>query len=384
MSSYNSFLESIRNDKSLYNFLTQEDKEKIKEKKKKEVKVFKFSNTQIDLPCSKGAECTLSLNASDDISWSIEPPNGLDFIISPTSGVGSADINFKCKSDMLAYFPKVEELKAIGSYQITDLNANTQETKTVEAVCLLSQETKYNVVENYLSPINNTIAISLQNLIENTPCCADLINASFMWIDNNILSYLSGILDKGISPISDIIGELGEEGEEIAGAISFTEGGVPAINVDTLTDLQSWLTRLLRYFRLYIKFATMSISMYAKAIKQIRAIVADLKKYVIDIPKILTERLLGGGCKAIIDRVAPGISSFLKSMTDMFKTIADMLDPILDLFDKIIAILKEYMFGLGGNMGFLEALRNLLQQIKEKLHNLVAPVAGCEKIVYRS
>ena len=360
-------------------FKSPEQIEALKKEKESGKKVFKFDVDSFDAPNSKNATSILHLEASDDIAWEItitgDIANGLN--IYPKAGVGSEDIQITCKGDIRSYAPKTGILTATGVYEQGKLDEREQ--KSVEANCVLAQETKYNMVDESLSPINNMIAQTLQEFANSTPCCAELINGLLQWLDDNVASYISGILDKGMSPVTDLIGELSKEGEAIAGLISFLNGGVPT---DPM-KVPAWLTKLIPQLKLMVKFSTMTIAQYVKMIKQVRAIIADLAQYVIEVPTIILDRILGGGCKEIIARVAPGLVTFLETFQATFQQISDLLVPVLDLFDQIIAIIKEFVFELGGNNAFLIMIREFILDIKEKLHVAISPLAGCETLAYR-
>lgn len=359
-------------------FKTEEQIEEYKKSKQEDKRTFKFDVDSFSLPNSKNARAVLHLEADDDVDWEIEMPGNLanSVAVFPTYGTGSSDITFVSKENVSAYLPRVGELKATGTYRSGA--KESAETKKVEVSCILTQETKYNMVEESLSPINNSIAMTLQDLVNATPCCADLVNNLLQWLDDNVLSYFSGLLDKAISPVTDLIGELSKEGEAIGALISFLNGGPPS-----LEEVPSWCAKLIPCLKVIVKFSTLTIAQYVKMIKQVRAILADLQQYVIDIPMIITDRILGGGCREIIARVAPGLESFLTSFTAAFKTISDAITPVLEQFDKLLEIIKEFVFDLGGNLDFLTMLREFILDIKEKLHVALSPLAGCETIAYR-
>lgn len=360
-------------------FKSPEQIEALRKEKESDKRTFKFESDSFDVPNSKNATSVLHLEASDDVSWSITITGNLSNTLSiyPTAGVGSEDIQITCRDDVRSYAPRMGILNAVGEFESGKYD--DREQHSVEANCILAQETKYNLVDESLSPINNTIAKTLQELANSTPCCADLINNLLQWLDDNVASYISGILDKGMSPVTDLIGELSKEGETIAGLISFLSGGVPT---DPM-EVPSWLAKLVPNLKLLVKFSTMSIAQYVKMVKQIRAIIADLQQYVIEVPTVILERVIGGGCKEIIARVAPGLVTFLETFQATFQQIADLLNPVLDLFDQIIAIIKEYVFELGGNNNFLMLIREFILDIKEKLHVALSPLAGCETLAYR-
>lgn len=360
-------------------FKTEEQIEEYKKSKQEDKRTFKFDVDSFSLPNSKNARAVLHLEADDDVDWEIEMPGNLanSLAVFPTYGTGSSDITFVSKENVSAYLPRVGELKATGTYRSG--TKESAETKKVEVSCILTQETKYNMVEESLSPINNSIAMTLQDLVNATPCCADLVNNLLQWLDDNVLSYFSGLLDKAISPVTDLIGELSKEGEAIGALISFLNGGPPS----DPTEVPSWCAKLIPCLKVMVKFSTLTIAQYVKMIKQVRAILADLQQYVIDIPMIITDRILGGGCREIIARVAPGLESFLTSFTAAFKTISDAITPVLEQFDRLLEIIKEFVFDLGGNLDFLAMLREFILDIKEKLHVALSPLAGCETIAYR-
>lgn len=360
-------------------FKTEAQIEEYKKSKQGDKRTFKFEVDSFSLPNSKNARAVLHLEAEDDVDWQIEMPGNLanSVVMFPTYGSGSSDITFISKVNVSSYLPRAGELKATGTYRSGAKESAV--TKKVEVSCVLTQETKYNMVEESLSPINNSIALTLQDLVNSTPCCADLVNNLLQWLDDNVISYFSGLLDKAISPVTDLISELGKESDAMGTMISFLNGGAPG----SPEEVPDWCAKLIPCLKIMVKLSTLSIAQYVKMVKQVRAILADLQQYIIDIPMIITERILGGGCRDIIARVAPGLDSFLTTLTGTFKTISDTITGVLEMFDALLDIIKEFVFDLGGNLDFLTLLRELILDIKEKLHVALSPLAGCETIAYR-
>lgn len=385
----------LNTQKDNLNFFGDEDKEEEKI-------VFEFERNTTELPNTRGKYLDIQVTASDNVKWSINKEvfgmetisvrllNPYGSVVGGNETYGTGIVRISCDRDADGFFPAIATITANGSYvKVIETTGDdgkitrTEEVVKVTTECMLSQMPITAEDAFGLGSIVDThIAENLEKMVNNIPCCSELIKEVVVWVDNNVFKYFSGILDKGMSPISAVLGEVGASGADCAGLVEFLGGGVPSISVDTLGDLSGWLNKLLKAFKITVKFATMSLAMYVRVIKQVRQVIADLRKFAIEVPTVIINRLTGGACGKILSRICPALISLLNSFKSIFETIAKALDPILAMFDTVIEIIKEFIFDFTGSTSFLDQLREFLLKLREKMMAAIGPLSGCEKLAY--